>query len=343
MTTQEILNKLVENVDLSREESAELMGSMMAGEIDLTQSAAILIALRMKGETVDEITGFVTAMREKAIMISPKRDGVIDTCGTGGDVQQTFNISTTVALIAAAMGVPVAKHGNRAVSSKCGSADVLEALDVNLDLTPAAITQLVEEVGIGFLFAPSHHPAMKHVAPVRKALGIRTVFNLIGPMANPAGVKRQLIGVFRGDLTEVVANVLKALGSEKAFVVHGLEGTDEVSIAGETVVSFLENGHVHTMTFTPEDAGVERSEMSEISGGTAKQNAAHLLGILKGKKGARRDAVVLNAAFVAVLAEKSRNLTEGAELARETIDSGAALNTLTMLVEKSHALKNGSK
>jgi anthranilate phosphoribosyltransferase len=341
MTTKDMLMKLVEGDDLSRNEAVSLMTSMMSGEISQPKIAAILTALRIKGESVDEITGFVSAMRDKAIRITPTRDGLIDTCGTGGDVQQTFNISTATALVAAAMGVPVAKHGNRAISSKCGSADVLEALDVNINLEPDAIAKLVDDVGIGFLFAPAHHPAMKHVAPVRKELGIRTVFNLIGPLANPAGVKRQLVGVFRRDLTAVVAEVLRALGSEKVFVVHGLDGTDEVSITGETTVSYLENGHVHTMTFTPEDAELERADISRLSGGDAKENAGHVLDILKGKKGPRRDSVVLNAAFVAVLADRAKNLVEGARMAEETIDCGRALEVLTALRDTSRALGNG--
>jgi anthranilate phosphoribosyltransferase len=341
MTTKDMLTKLVDREDLSRGEAESLMRSMMSGEISHPQAAAILTALRIKGESVDEITGFVSAMRDKAIRISPTRDGVIDTCGTGGDAQQTFNISTATALVAAAMGVPVAKHGNRAVSSKCGSADVLEALDVKIDLRPEAVAQLIDDVGIGFLFAPAHHPAMKHVAPVRKELGIRTVFNLIGPLTNPACVKRQLIGVFSDDLTEVVAKVLRALGSDKVFVVHGRDGTDEVSITGESSVSFLEHGHVHKMTFTPEDAELDRTDISELRGGNAEENAGHIIDILNGKKGPRRNAVVLNAAFVAVLADRAKNLVEGAAIAKEAIDSGRALAVLSALRDASRALGNG--
>jgi len=341
MINNNYLPRLVDHDNLTRNEAASLMRSMMSGEISHSKVAAVLTALRIKGETVDEITGFVSAMREKVIAISPRQDGVIDTCGTGGDAQQTFNISTATALVAAAMGIPVAKHGNRAISSKCGSADVLEALDIRLDLAPDKIAKLIDDVGIGFLFAPSHHPAMKHVAPVRKELGIRTIFNLIGPMANPANVKRQLIGVFRADLTTVVAEVLRALGSEKVFVVHGHDGMDEVSIAGETTVSYLENGHVHTMTFTPEDAGLERADISGLVGGDAEQNAAHLMDVLEGKKGPRRDAVVLNAAFVAVLAGRAKNLVDGAKIAQKAIDTGRALDILTTLRDTSNALGNG--
>ncbi|MEE9269692.1 MAG: anthranilate phosphoribosyltransferase [Candidatus Krumholzibacteria bacterium] len=338
MDTKAVLNQLIAGQDLTRDDAAGLMNSIMSGELSAVRAAAILTALRMKGETIDEITGFVSAMREKAVRITPRSEGVIDTCGTGGDARHTFNISTTTAFVAAGMGIPVAKHGNRAVSSRCGSTDVLEALGINLDLSPDAVTELIDRVGLGFLFAPHHHPAMKHVAPVRKELGTRTVFNLLGPMVNPAGVKRQLIGVFRRDLTEVVARVLQALGSEKVFVVHGLDGTDEASLSGETAVSLLENGAVRTTTITPEDAGVERADISALSGGDAEENAGHLLAVLQGKNGPRRDAVVLNAAFAAVLADKAGSLAEGADLARATIDSGAALDRLGTLREASHSL-----
>lgn len=341
MTTKDFLTRLVDGEDLTRSEARSLMHSMMTGDVSQPQAAAILTALRMKGETVDELTGFVSAMRERVIPVSPDRDDVIDTCGTGGDGRHTFNISTATALVAAAMGVPVAKHGNRALSSRCGSADVLEALDVNINLQPNQVARLIDDVGIGFLFAPVHHPAMKYVAPVRKDLGIRTIFNLIGPLVNPAGVKRQLVGVFRDDLTDVVARVLKALGSEKVFVVHGRDGTDEVSITGETVASYLDKGHVHTMTFKPEDAELDRADISQIAGGDAKENAGHILDILEGKKGARRDAVLLNAAFVAVLADRAKSLVAGARLAREAIDSGRALDVLIALRDASRALANG--
>jgi anthranilate phosphoribosyltransferase len=342
MSAKEILNRLIAGQSLRRSEAASLMHAIMAGELSHVQAAAILTALRAKGETVDEITGFVSAMRENAITIHPKTEGVIDTCGTGGDQRHTFNISTATAIVAAAMGVPVAKHGNRAVSSRCGSADVLEALDVNLDIDPSAVAALIDQVGIGFLFAPAHHPAMKNVAPVRKELGVRTVFNILGPMANPAGVKRQLVGVFDDALTEVIAKVLAALGSEKVFVVHGRDGLDEVSVSGETVVSVLEHGQVHTMTFVPEDAGVDRTAVSDLTGGSAEDNAAHILDILAGKKGARRNAVVLNAAFVAVLADRAKHLVDGAQFAQEVIDSGKALKVLDDLRAASHSLRKSA-
>jgi len=340
MSTNGTLQKLIEQQDLDREEARALMDSIVSGKLAGSKIAAILTALRIKGETVEEITGFVSSMREKVLRIKPKRNGLVDTCGTGGDAQQTFNISTVTAIVAAAMGIPIAKHGNRAVSSKCGSADLLEELGVKLDLGPESVADLIDEVGIGFLFAPAHHPAMKHVAPVRKEMGIRTVFNLIGPLTNPAGVNRQLIGVYRKDLTETVARVLHALGSEKVFVVHGLEGTDEVSIAGETVVSILDHERIRTATFTPEDAGVNRAPISELQGGTARENAELVLEILNGRPGPRRDAVVLNTAFVAVVADRVKNLEEGAVLARETIDSGRAREVLQNLIDTSQTIGN---
>lgn len=337
------LEALVRGEDLSVGEARHLMGVLMSGELDKTQIAAILIALRIKGETVAEISGFAAAMREKAVSISPRCDGLVDTCGTGGDARNTFNVSTATALVAAAMGIPVAKHGNRAVSSQCGSADVLEALGVDLDLSTDSVAEMIERVGIGFLFAPRHHPAMKYAAPVRRELGIRTVFNLLGPLTNPASVRRQLLGVFDPDLTETLCRVLQSLGSEKAYVVHGLDGTDEVSICGESVVSALEDGMVRTFRFTPEKAGLARRKLSEISGGSAVENAAHIRSILEGDGGARRDAVLLNAGFVAVLADRAADVAEGVHLAREAIETGKARDLLEKLRRVSHELAGEGK
>ena len=334
----ETLERLVNGECLSVEEAREMMSKLMSGDLHECEIAAVLVALRVRGETVDEIAGFATAMRQKAVRIAPKRTGLVDTCGTGGDGRQTFNISTAAALLAAAMGIPIAKHGNRAVSSKCGSADVLEALGVNIALAPERVAELIDRVGIGFLFAPQHHPAMKHAAPVRKAMGIRTVFNLLGPLTNPAGVKRQLLGVFRPDLTETVCNVLHTLGAEKARVVHGLDGTDEVSITGDTIVSALEDGAVRTFRFSPEDAGLSRAQLDAISGGSAEENAAHIRSILSGANGPRSDAVLLNAGFVAVVADRAPDVATGVELARDTIQSGRAFELLTELQETSHLL-----
>ncbi len=332
------LERIMRREHLDEPEARALMGAVMAGELGEGQIAALLIALRMKGETVAEIAGFAAAMREHAVHIAPRRGGLVDTCGTGGDGCATFNISTATALVAAGMGIPVAKHGNRAVSSRCGSADVLEALGVELSLPPAAVAALVDRVGIGFLFAPRHHPAMRHAAPVRRQLGIRTVFNLLGPLTNPAGVRRQLVGVFAADLTSKVAEVLGLLGAERAFVVHGEDGSDEVSLTDATIVSELDRGAVRTYRFTPEEAGLPRARAGDLAGGTAAENAALILGILAGGEGPPRDAVLLNAGFVAVLAGAAPDIRAGVGLAREAIGSGAARHVLDGLVTFSREL-----
>jgi len=270
--------------------------------------------------------------------VLPSRNGLVDTCGTGGDAKRTFNNSTAVAIVAAGAGIAVAKHGNRAVSSRCGSADVLEKLGVKIDLSPASVAALIDDIGIGFLFAPVHHISMKHVSPVRRELGVRTIFNLLGPLANPLGVKRQLIGVFRERLTELVARVLKAMGSEKVYVVHGRDGTDEVSITDETVISVLENGAVRNFTFTPEEAGLERTKLESIQGGAPDENAALIESILKGRRGPHRDVVVLNCAFAALAADRAKTVIDGVRLAQEAIDSGRALQALERLREASQTL-----
>jgi len=335
-----IIEALINGKNLSFDEARDLMESIMDGALSEARIASLLTALRMKGETVDEIAGFASAMRRKAVRITPKRRGMVDTCGTGGDARHTFNVSTAAALVTAAMGIPVAKHGNRAVSSKCGSADVLEALGVNISLGAEQVAALIDSVGIGFLFAPSLHPAMKHAAPVRKELGVRTVFNILGPLTNPAGVERQLTGVFHPDLTERLCNVLHTLGSEKAFVVHGLDGTDEVSIGGETRVSALEKGRVRTFHFAPEEAGLDRAPLDAISGASPGENARHIEEIVDGKSGPRRDAVLLNAGFVAALADRAPDPAKGVALAAEAIDSGAAKTLLQSLREVSNELAN---
>jgi len=333
-----ILEKLIRKEDLSADEARSLMSDIMSGRLDEARMAAILTALRMKGETVEEIAGFASVMRANAVHIQPARRGLIDTCGTGGDARHTFNISTAAALVSAAMGIPVAKHGNRAVSSRCGSADVLEALGVNIQLTADGASRLIDRVGIGFLFAPQHPPAMRHAAPVRRQMGVRTVFNLLGPLTNPAGVKRQLIGVFDGALTEVVCRVLETLGSEKAFVVHGLDGTDEVSLSGATRVSVLDGGRVRTFQFTPEEAGIARSDVSDIGGGSPEENASHVRDILNGDGGARRDAVLLNAGFAALLGDRAATVREGVRVAKRAIDSGRARELLEDLCRVSHSI-----
>ncbi len=334
----ELLERLIHRRDLSRAEACHLMGEVMEGHLSEVSIAAVLTALRVKGETAEEIAGFAEAMRAHAVGVFPKQDGLVDTCGTGGDGQGTFNISTATALVAAAMGIRVAKHGNRAISSRSGSADVLEALGVRIDLSPEGVTRLIEEVGIGFLFAPQHHPAMKYAAAVRRQLGIRTVFNVLGPLTNPAGVKRQLLGVFTPGLTVTLAEVLGALGSERAFVVHGVDGGDEVSISGETQISALLGGRVETYRFHPDEAGLEVADLAAVAGGSALENAAHVESVLAGEPGGRRDAVLLNAGFVAMLADRARTPREGVALARETIDSGRASMLLDRLRQASHDL-----
>jgi anthranilate phosphoribosyltransferase len=333
-----VLEKLIHRDDLAMDESADLMRAIMSGKLSDAQVAGVLIGLRAKGETVDEITGFARAMREKSVKVTLRVKGAIDTCGTGGDASSTFNISTAAALVAAGMGVTVAKHGNRAVSSRCGSADVLEALGVNIALDPQSAGELVDRVGIGFLFAPQHHPAMKHAAAARSSLGIRTVFNLLGPLTNPAGVRRQLVGVFSPELTETVARVLAALGSERVYVVHGTDGSDEVSINAPTRVSALEDGAVRTFEFDPRDLGVAKTAPEFIAGGTAVENAALIEQTLAGEKGPRRDSVVLNAAFAAMAAGKADTIEMGVKLARESIDSGLASAKLDVLRRKSNEL-----
>ncbi len=336
------LEKLLQNEDLTRQEATELMSEIASGKVPPVRIAALLTALRMKGETVAEIAGFASSMREFAVRITPATEGLIDTCGTGGDAKGTFNISTATALVAAAMDIPIAKHGNRAVSSQCGSADVLEALDVNLDLAPAQVAELIDRVGIGFLFAPVHHPAMRHVAPVRKELGMRTIFNVLGPLTNPAGVKRQLLGVFAEHLAEVMCRVLGELGAEKAFVVHGADGNDELSITGETTVAALDAGQILCYRFSPEQAGLERAEAETLAGGSAEENAGLIREILDGVEGPRTDAVLLNAGFVAVLADRAATPEAGVALARETINSGHARRLLQQLREHSQRLAKES-
>jgi anthranilate phosphoribosyltransferase len=333
-----LLEKLTRREDLGRDQAREVMRSIMSGALSDPQVAAILIALRTKGETVEEITGFVSAMREKSVTIPLRSENAVDTCGTGGDAPSTFNISTATAFVAAGMGVTVAKHGNRAVSSSCGSADVLETLGVNIGLTPAQGASVIEQTGIGFLFAPSYHPAMKHAAPARRELGMRTVFNVLGPLTNPAGVKRQLVGVYNPELTETVARVLGALGSTRVYAVHGEDGSDEVSICGTTRVSELKDGEVRTYEFDPRSLGMMLAIPGQITGGTPEENASLLQGVLDGRKGPRRDVVVLNAAFTAMVAGQADSVEEGIARANQSINSGAAARKLDKLRSVSHKI-----
>jgi anthranilate phosphoribosyltransferase len=325
-----VLEKLLHREDLAYDEARALMQVVVSGDVSETLIAAVLIALRAKGETIDEIAGFVSVLREKAIRVTPVRDGLVDTCGTGGDGTHTFNISTAAAIVAAGAGVAIAKHGNRALSSKCGSSDVLDALGIPA-VAPERVADVIDQAGIGFMFAPAHHPALKHAAGVRRDLGVRTVFNLLGPMANPAFVKRQLIGVFDPSLTETVARVLSSLGSEKVYVVHGSDGSDEVTIAGETRVTLLEDGRVTTSSFAPESVGIERANPRALTGGTPQENAATIVAILDGARGSKRDAVVLNAAFAIAVAGHADSIAEGIALAAASIDEGRAKDVLERL------------
>jgi anthranilate phosphoribosyltransferase len=327
---RDTLENLIKQRDLTREEASALMDSIVSGELGDAQIAAVMVALRAKGETVEEIAGFVSSLRDKVIRVSAARDGLVDTCGTGGDGTHTFNISTAAALVAAGAGVGIAKHGNGAMSSLCGSADVLGALGVQT-VPPDRVADVIDRAGIGFMYAPAHHPALRHAASARKALGVRTVFNLLGPMANPAFVRRQLVGVFDGSLTETVAKVLQSLGSERVFVVHGSDGSDEVTVAGETTVTSLRDGKIDTFTFVPESVGLARSDSAALRGGSVAENAASISSILDGTRGPRRDAVVLNAGFVIAVAGRAESIQEGVTMAAESIDSGRARAVLDNL------------
>jgi anthranilate phosphoribosyltransferase len=296
----------------------------------------LLMAMRVRGETVDEITGAVTAMRAKMVKVSAPPDA-IDVVGTGGDASGSFNVSTCAALIVAGAGVPVAKHGNRALSSRSGAADVLGALGVKIDLRPDEITRCLYEAGIGFMFAPAHHPATKNVAPTRVELGTRTIFNLLGPLSNPASVKRQMIGVFSRQWIEPMAQVLKNLGSERVWVAHGSDGLDEITTSGPTHVAALEQGQLRTFEVNPEDIGLERAKPEALRGGDAETNAAALMAVLKGTKGPYRDIAILNAAAALVVAGRAKDMKEGAALAAKSLDSGEAEGRLDRLIAVSNA------
>lgn len=328
------LKRLLAGEKLTRGEARAAMGAVLDGQATDAQVGAFLGALRVRGETVPEIVGFAEAMRQRAKRVTVRRRPLIDVCGTGGDASGTFNISTTVAFVAAGAGAAVAKHGNRAVSSKSGSADVLEALGVRTDLTPAQAAACVESVGIGFLFAPSHHPGVARVAPVRRQLGTRTVFNLLGPLCNPAGAPRQLLGVYATGLVKPVAEALKGLGAERALVVSAREGLDELSVSGVTVVATLTGGKVLVDEMTPERAGLKRRPLAALKGGDAKVNARIVRAVLAGEPGAPREAVLLNAAAALLAAGLARDWREGVERAAESIDSGKALGALNALKRK---------
>jgi anthranilate phosphoribosyltransferase len=334
---RDAIRKVVQAEDLSQEEAAAVMTEIMEGAATPAQIGCFLTALRLKGETIDEITGFAQVMREKATRIRCRRKDVVDTCGTGGDGLFTFNISTCAAFVAAGAGVPIAKHGNRSVSSGCGSADVLKELGANVEADPAVVERCLEDVGIGFLFAPKLHLAMKHAIGPRREIGIRTVFNVLGPLTNPAGAKRQLLGVYDGALTDTLARVLYNLGSKRVFVVHGEDGLDEISTTGRTHVTELSGSQIRVYTVHPKDFGLPVSSMEDLKGGDAATNAAMLREVLGGQKGPKRDIVLLNSAAVIVAGGKADDLKGGLELAEESIDSGRAMEKLDGLIEVSHS------
>ncbi len=346
----EALEKIVAEEDLSRVEAEAAMEEILCGRASDAQIAGFLTALRMKGETVDELVGFATAMRRHAAPIFtasrlPAGEPLIDTCGTGGDASGTFNVSTAAAFVVAGAGVRVAKHGNRSFSSRCGSADVLEQLGVRIDLAPEQVGRAIEETGIGFLFAPAMHAATRYAMPARRELRMRTVFNLLGPLTNPAGASAQVVGVYESSLTELLARALGELGVRRAFVVHGADGLDEISIAGETYIAELRDGAVRSYTVAPEDFGLRRAPLETIRGGDAAHNAEiihKVLGrnMLYRDHGPHREIVLANAAAALVAAGRARDLLDGVRLAAQSIDSGAARERLEALVAFSQAEKN---
>jgi anthranilate phosphoribosyltransferase len=326
-----LIGKIATGAVLGREEAAGAFEQMMSGEATPSQMGALLMALRVRGETVEEITGAVTAMRSKMLRVEAPPDA-IDVVGTGGDASGSFNISTCAALIVAGAGVPVAKHGNRALSSRSGAADVLAALGVNIDLNPERIGRCIREAGIGFMFAPAHHPATKNVAATRAELGTRTIFNLLGPLSNPAGVRRQMVGVFSRQWTEPLAQVLKNLGAERVWVVHGSDGLDEITTSGPTSVAALEDGAVKTFEIAPEALGLARVKPEALRGGDAATNAKAVQDVLDGRPGPFRDVALLNAAAALVVAGKAEDLKHGLILAAQSVDSGAAEDRLDRLI-----------
>src|SRR4051812_18059915 len=330
-----IIGKVATGATLSRDEAASAFDSMMSGEATPSQMGGLLMALRVRGETVDEITGAVEAMRSKMLRVTAPA-GAVDVVGTGGDGSGSVNVSTCASFIVAGCGVPVAKHGNRALSSKSGAADVLAALGVKIDLTLAEVSRCLTETGIGFMFAPAHHPAMKNVGPTRVELATRTIFNLLGPLSNPAGVKHQMVGVFSRQWVLPLAQVLKNLGSEAAWVVHGSDGLDEITLTGPTFVAALENGNIRSFEITPDDAGLPRAGADALKGGDANANAVALKGVLDGLPSPFRDVALFNAAAALLVAGRVRDLKEGVTLGRTSLDSGAALKKLQQLVTVSN-------
>ena len=331
-----IIGKVATGATLSRDEAAVAFDRMMSGEATPSQMGALVMALRVRGETVDEITGAVAAMRSKMLTVKAPADAV-DIVGTGGDGSGSVNVSTCASFIVSGAGVPVAKHGNRALSSRSGAADVLASLGVRIDITPEQVSRCIADAGIGFMFAPTHHPAMKNVGPTRVELATRTIFNLLGPLSNPAGVTRQMVGVFSRHWVQPLAEVLRNLGAESAWVVHGSDGLDEITLTGPTYVAALENGEIRSFEITPDEAGLPNATADDLKGGDAVANAASLRAVLEGKPGAFRNVALLNAAATLVVAGKAKDLKEGVALGAKSLDSGAAMDKLELLVKVSHA------
>jgi anthranilate phosphoribosyltransferase len=344
---KEAIEKAVKRIDLTEDEARSVFDQIMSGKATGAQIGALVTALRMKGETASEITGAARAMREKSIHISARgpavdmdrddinidEETIVDTCGTGGGGTNTFNISTTAAFVVAGCGLKVAKHGNRSASSACGSADVLEALGVRLDVGPDLVQRCLLEIGIGFLYAPLFHNAMKYAVEPRKEIGIRTIFNILGPLSNPASATNQILGVYDARLTDILAHVLRSLGSKRAFVVHGMDTLDEITITGKTRVTELKGGRIRTYYVTPERFGVHRATLDDIEGGDARENAAIVTAVLKGERSPRRDVVLINAAAALVAGSAAKDFSSGMTLAAGSIDSGRALDKLMKLIE----------
>lgn len=337
MSYSQTLTQLLERRDLTHADMLELMHQIMSGQLTAAQIAGVLVALRVKGETVTEIAAAAQVMRELSTKVNVNDDGhLLDTCGTGGDGAQTFNISTASAIVAAAAGAKVAKHGGRSVSSKCGSADILEKLGVNVNMTPEQVARCVNSIGVGFMFAPNHHSAMKHAAPVRRELGVRTLFNLLGPLTNPAGARNQVMGVFLRDLTGKLAQVLQQLGSRHVLVVHGSDGMDEISISAPTFIAELKDGKINEYTVTPEVFGVSSAPVNSIQVNDADAAKQMLINVLENKPGAARDIVLLNAGAAIYVAGLADTLALGVKMAGETVGSGAAKNKLAQLIQVSN-------
>ena len=333
---KEAISKLIQRQNLNRQEAEEVLLEIMEGKSTDAKIAALLTALRMKGETIDEIAAFAKIMRQKAVNINPKVESLVDTCGTGGDNSNTFNISTACALVVSGAGIPVAKHGNKSVSSKCGSADVLAELGINIELNPKQVEKCIEETGFGFMYAPLFHPAMKFVSNARREIGVRTIFNLLGPLTNPANAKSQLIGVFDETLLEEIVKVLKYLGSSHVIAVNG-SSLDEITVCGKTKVCELKNNKIKSYFLEPMDFGFEKSNLHQIAGGSPAENSKIIIDILNGKKGPKRDVVVMNSAAAIMASDKAKALKDAVGIAEQSIDSGNALKKLKEIITFTNA------